>query len=40
MFRSRDSKKKQMLPTPKELAAQSDHIARERYKWEKYRYEN
>ncbi|KAJ6626132.1 hypothetical protein Bhyg_16134, partial [Pseudolycoriella hygida] len=31
------SKKTQMLPTPKELAAQSDHIARERYKWEKYR---
>ncbi|KAG4071942.1 hypothetical protein HA402_006103 [Bradysia odoriphaga] len=34
---SNREKKKQMLPTPKELAAQSDHIARERYKWEKYR---
>lgn len=27
----------QMLPTPKQLAAQSTEIANERYKWEKYR---
>lgn len=34
---NRNSDSRQILPSPRELIAQADAIAKERYKWEKYR---